>query len=81
MRSEFLGKKVKDIVTDFEGIAIGHVQYLTGCDQILVVPKAQDGKAAEGHWYDVNRIEITDANKLSLDTSENKGACDPAPIK
>jgi hypothetical protein len=53
-----LGQKVKDVVTGFEGIITGRAQYIYGCDQYCVVPKARDGKTAEGQWFDEGRIKI-----------------------
>lgn len=33
-----LGKKVRDKVTGFEGIASGRITYLTGCSRYIVTP-------------------------------------------
>lgn len=42
-----LGKTLRDRITGFSGICTGHARYLTGCDQYLLNPKAQDGKLVE----------------------------------
>lgn len=56
-----LGKKVKDKITGFTGIAIGHAKYLTGCDQYGVTPPVgADGKVNETQWFDAGRIEVVD---------------------
>jgi len=54
-----LGKKVKDKVTGFEGIAIGICNYLYGCQQVGVAPAAKDGKIENAQWFDIGRIKIT----------------------
>lgn len=55
-----LGKKVRDKVTGFEGIAIGEITYLYGCNQIGIAPPVnKDGKREDVQWFDIGRIEIT----------------------
>jgi len=78
-----LGVWAKDKVTGFEGTVIGHVRYLTGCDQYLLAPKVDaEGKHVDSRWYDVNRIEICmEHERLNIDTEDDKGACDAAPAK
>lgn len=53
-----LGKRVKDKVTGFEGIIVAKVNYLFGCAQYGVAPKATDGKVNDTHYFDEGRIEI-----------------------
>lgn len=53
-----LGKKGRDKVTGFEGILIGHIRYLTGCDQYGIVPPSKDGKVENTQWFDEGRIDI-----------------------
>lgn len=53
-----LGKKARDKITGFEGIIIGRCQYLTGCDQYGLVPRAVDGKIEGSQWFDEGRIEV-----------------------
>jgi len=52
-----LGRKVKDNVTGFSGIITGRVEYLTGCRQYLVMPKAlRNNKMPTGEWIDEDRL-------------------------
>ena len=75
-----LGIKAKDIVTRFEGIITGRVQYLTGCNQYLLNPTVgKEGKSVDPGWYDENRIEVLDDKPLELDMSGAPGPCEPAP--
>ena len=61
MISVHLGDRVRDKLTGFEGIATGMIQYLTGCDQILINPckvKKDDGKLFSSEWFDNTRVEV-----------------------
>ncbi len=53
-----LGKKVKDKITGFVGIAVGYCSYLTGCNQYGVAPPVKDGKICDTSWFDEGRIEV-----------------------
>ena len=77
------GLKAKDIISGFTGIITGHSDYITGCDQYLLVPQVkEDNSAPESKWYDENRIEIMSREQqIVLDTELSQGACESAPIK
>jgi hypothetical protein len=75
-----LGKTVKDRITGFTGVVTGHVQYLTGCNQALVVPPMQDGKLGSSEWFDVQRLEDTGVAAIVLDNGATPG-CDRAAPK
>jgi hypothetical protein len=52
-----LGKTVVDSITGFTGMAIGHVEYVTGCNQTLVQPRCKpDGDFVESRWMDDERL-------------------------
>lgn len=53
-----LGKKLKDKITGFEGIAVAHCKYLTGCDQYGLQPPLRDGKIEPSQWFDEGRLEV-----------------------
>jgi hypothetical protein len=78
-----LGLTVKDTITGFTGIVTGYVQYLTGCNQALVVPKVgKDGRPIDGHWYDEQRLEVDTKKKpIKIDNGSNPGADLAAPIR
>ena len=78
-----LGIVYKDVVTGFVGTATGITKYLSGCSQVLLVPKVkEDGSFIEGRWFDVQRIEQhgTVQEPVKLD-NENKGFDQPAPVR
>jgi len=55
-----LGKKVRCIVTGFEGIAVARIKYLNGCFQYQVESKSIKGnKVAESSTIDAERLKIT----------------------
>lgn len=54
-----LGKKVKDKVTGYEGVATAKVEYLNGCIQYCVIPQVgSDGKMPEAEYIDVHQLEV-----------------------
>ncbi|KKN68370.1 hypothetical protein LCGC14_0452460 [marine sediment metagenome] len=77
-----LGWKVRDVVSDFSGIVIGIVSYLTGCDQALIVPKtSQENKKEDSVWIDIQRLERIGDFCLELDNSKNAGSDMSPPIR
>lgn len=69
-----LGHTYRDRVTGFIGVAIGYVQYITGCNQALLSPPVgTDGSLRDSNWFDVQRLEQTDAPALVLDNGEHPG--------
>ena len=53
-----LGLKAKDKITGFKGIITARVQYITGCDQYCLVPKASGGEIKDGQYFDESRLDI-----------------------
>jgi len=58
-----LGDKVKDTITDFEGIATIRSEYINGCVQFAVQPKGiKDGKMLEAEWVDEAQLVLVEDN-------------------
>jgi hypothetical protein len=59
---------------------MGHIEYLTGCNQTMLLPTAldKDGKRRDGEWFDDQRVEIQEGNALVLDNAGTPGADEPA---
>lgn len=75
-----LGHKYRDKITGFTGVALGYVEYLTGCNQVLVAPRvAEDGALRESQWFDAQRLERFDFSspRIELDNGATPG-CDRA---
>ena len=65
-----LGKKVKSIITGFEGIATAEITYINGCVQYCVKPKVCDkGLMPEGHYIDIEELEIVGEGERVIPTS------------
>lgn len=71
-----LGHFGRDTVTGFAGTIVGHIEYLTGCNQALLVPPVdKDGKLVDGQWFDVQRVAVDfHKGKITLDNGETPGA-------
>lgn len=53
-----LGRKARDKITGFEGVITGRAQYLTGCDQYVLVPGIKDGQLQKSEWFDEGRLVV-----------------------
>jgi hypothetical protein len=77
-----LGRKYVDRITGFKGVAIGYVNYLSGCNQALLVPPVgTNGAYVDSHWFDVQRLaeDTTDDSVIVLDNVETPGCDKEAP--
>lgn len=71
---ENLGKKGTDRITGLTGTITAYVEYLTGCNQYLIVPKCKKGEEnikPTGHWIDDNRIDIKGKKIKLIDIKSN----------
>jgi len=72
-----LGKKVKDKITGFEGIATSKHTYLTGCNQFGVQPPLdKDGKVPDKKYFDEARLTVTGDGISVEEVSADKPGCD-----
>lgn len=56
---ESFGLTGKDIITGFTGVITGASSYISGCDQLLLAPRADEkGDVKDGQWYDSSRVQI-----------------------
>ena len=80
-----IGDRVKDDVTGLQGIVTGIVDYISGCQQLLVQPPVDnDGKFVSSHWIDEDRLEVVDAGAITITPRAQQvhpGADAPAPVK
>ena len=74
-----LGATYIDRITGFSGVATGFVEYISGCNQVLLAPPVKDGAFVENHWFDVQRVVPTAAKEIVLDNAENPGFGPEAP--
>ena len=65
--TDLFGRTGRDILTGFEGVVYGRSTYMTGCDQLLMIPKVSDpNDLKEGHWFDIDRITIQESARVSV---------------
>lgn len=79
-----LGKIAKDKITGFTGIVTGKAEYLTGCNQFLLMPPcAENGAFVEGQWFDEGRLSVLPGEGISKESvSAEENGCDKqAPKK
>lgn len=78
-----LGATYRDKITDFEGVCTGFVQYLTGCNQALLVGKvSHNGGEAPALWFDQQRLSIVaEREVIQLDNGSTPGFDKAAPIR
>ncbi|CCF19104.1 protein of unknown function [Pseudorhizobium banfieldiae] len=76
-----IGKTYRDKITGFQGVATGHVDYITGCNQTLLQPKSADpAKRAEAEWFDDQRLEeVPNVNRIILNNGQTPGFDREAP--
>jgi hypothetical protein len=76
-----LGKTYQDKITNFRGVATGYVQYISGCNQALLIPPVgADGAFKDSQWFDVQRLEeVKNAPRITLDNGSTPGCDSPAP--
>lgn len=68
-----LGATYKDVVTGFVGVATGYVQYMTGCNQALLVPKYKKGDKDTSRWYDEQRLTQVGRKVIKVDNGVSPG--------
>lgn len=48
----------RDVVTDFSGIVTSITKYLSGCDRVVLTPKAENGEIKDGGSFDITTVEF-----------------------
>lgn len=75
-----LGFTYKDRITGFIGVAVGVVEYISGCNQALLAPTCgTDGALRESQWFDWQRLQQTAGGRITLDNGATPGFDKAAP--
>lgn len=75
-------KTYRDRITGYEGICTGIARYVSGCDQVLLVPKVKaDGKYENGTWIDDERLIDVEADQAVARTSRRGGPQQSPPAR
>lgn len=70
----YLGDKVRDKVSGFEGIAVTRHTYLNGCNRISVQPAIdKDGKLPEYEAFDEPQLEVIESMAVEGDDGHTGG--------
>lgn len=74
-----LGDKLKDLVSEVEGICIGRIEYLNGCTQYAIKPKkTKDGKVLDAEWVDSQQVVKVDGG-INIKPKYTGGSSSLAP--
>jgi len=85
-----LGKRVRDTITGFEGIAVAIAHYLNGCTRVCIQPrklKDRDGGSVAAEWFDDSQVKVLQRGGLrtlfasSSTISQGGPQCDPVEQK
>lgn len=78
-----LGNTYIDAITGFTGVATGRVEYITGCNQILLAPKTADpGTESKPAWFDEQRLlPVANTTTVVLENGTTPGCDIAAPIR
>ncbi len=69
-----LGKKVRDTVSGFEGVAVSSHEYLQGCRRISIQPKVdKEGKLPDTCSFDEPQLEYVDTEKALPSNTKTGG--------
>lgn len=64
---DMLGLKARDKVTGFTGVITTCGFDLFGCITVILSPPADaEGKLADGRWFDINRLDVTDERVMPV---------------
>jgi hypothetical protein len=75
-----LGDTARCMITGFEGVVVGLVNYITGCTQCLLAPPVNDkGEPREAHWFDIQRVQRRDPPRIVLQNAATPGFDKAAP--
>jgi hypothetical protein len=76
-----LGKRVKDIITGYEGIVVSISTWLNKCRRFGVQAQGlKDGEPRKVEYVDVEQAEFIGEEKIDLQTKPSGGP-KPAPVK
>jgi hypothetical protein len=75
-----LGRKYKDTITGFEGVATGLASYISGCSQVLLAPPVTpDGAMRDAQWFDEQRLVAQGEDVIILNNAATPGCDKSAP--
>ena len=77
-----LGDRVRDAVTGFTGVVMARVEYLTGCNQVSVLPEAEKpGQLPAGEWLDIERVVSLERGAVRIEARPGGADIPPPPAR
>lgn len=76
-----MGCTAKDRITGFSGVVTGLCEYISGGHQALLSAKSKNGESPKCNWFDIQRLERSEARVVILDNSGTPGCDQAAPIR
>jgi hypothetical protein len=74
-------REYRDRISGFQGKCTGFTSYISGCDQVLLVPGLdKDGKHQPGMWFDDDRLIDVELEQRAK-RSSSKGGPQQAPSR
>lgn len=68
------GQFYEDRVSGIQGVATAYAVYCTGCNQVLIQPRAKENEMPTDHWLDIERLrEMDEAKPIDIPTSPSGG--------
>ena len=74
-----LGTGLKDIITGFEGVAMGRTQYFTGCNHYGLISRTMTEKGKPDEWVWLDETRLIPSGKKQIVLGEIKPTSGPAP--
>ncbi len=68
-----LGDTARDTITGFEGVVVGHTQWIHGCVRLTIQPRTmKDGKPIDPMSFDEPQLELV-SKRTALSTNATGG--------
>jgi hypothetical protein len=76
-----LGDYARATITGFEGVVVGHVRYLQGCDQFCLQPQGtqENGKPYDSYYFDAPYVDLLEKQRVPDRTPGRTEGPDKAP--
>jgi hypothetical protein len=75
-----LGCTAKDKITGFTGVVTAKTQWLNGCVRVSLQPRElKDGKPIDSQTFDVEQVEVVDANHYAEPAPPMRAVGGPKP--
>lgn len=77
-----LGKKYRDRITGFVGVATHIAYHMSGCIQVALDPPVNaEGEFVTGYYFDDDRLEDAETKELAVSTPAPRGAAWQTPSR